>query len=697
MNSKLNQIKKEVNKYRLLLLITVIAYPSIGYINTFVNFSESNDNFIQRIIFAAAIVISLILSYLNTYIFNHFYKIIKVFVYIGYSHLLLIGALNGYSFTHFLGLLVVFISTSFVFKYSQDLIKYVYYSIICFIISIYFAPSTEIDKIIATILLSTIVVVRFVAFKLSEKNQNIILSKDANIQSVIDNVEGMIWSIDIEYKLIAFNKAFEIALNEVKNTIIHPGISILNENIISFTGSEFRKYYLTAFDGEKISVEKEFFINEETKLFQFFFTPIKIEGSAKIIGITIFGRDITQERIREKELIESKNQTELIAKSKEEFLANMSHEIRTPLNGIIGFTKILLQNPKIEEDELSQLNIIKRSSDILLVLINDILDISKIDSGKITLEEIDININEIITHIIENFKQKIESKNIKIQINSLIQDDIIFIADPVRISQILLNLISNSLKFTPDNGDICISVKHKEINSNEVTLYFEIKDSGIGIPEDKLESIFDPFTQSGIDTTRKYGGTGLGLSIVKKFIELMNGTIWIESEIGKGSNFHFNINVKMKENTVLIGEEENTIHSNNQQLKNEEINILVAEDNNINQLLIQAVLTEFQFQFSICKDGREAVERYKNEKFHIILMDLMMPVLNGYDASSEIREYEIKKNLSKIPIIALSADVTSSGISKLNEYGINDYLSKPFESNDLYSKIYKLISFNKNQ
>ena len=213
MNSKLNQIKKEVNKYRLLLLITVIAYPSIGYINTFVNFTESNDNFIQRIIFASAIVISLILSYLNTYIFNHFYKIIKAFVYVGYGHLLFIGAQNGYSFTHFLGLLVVFISTSFVFKYSRDLIKYVYYSIICFIISIYFAPSNEIDKIIATILLSTIVIVRFIAFKLSEKNQNLILSKDANIQSVIDNVEGMIWSIDLEYKLIAFNKAFEIALS----------------------------------------------------------------------------------------------------------------------------------------------------------------------------------------------------------------------------------------------------------------------------------------------------------------------------------------------------------------------------------------------------------------------------------------------------------------------------------------------------
>jgi signal transduction histidine kinase len=225
----------------------------------------------------------------------------------------------------------------------------------------------------------------------------------------------------------------------------------------------------------------------------------------------------------------------------------MSHEIRTPLNGIIGFTEILLRNPKIEQDELSQLNIIKRSSDILLVLINDILDISKIDSGKIILEEIEININEIIKHVIENFKQKTESKNIEIKINSIVSDDTVFIGDPVRISQILLNLINNSLKFTPDNGEISISIKQEKINSAESSLFFEIKDSGIGIPQDKLKSIFEPFIQSGSDTSRKYGGTGLGLSIVKKFIELMNGTIRAESEIGKGSVFLFNINLKEKE------------------------------------------------------------------------------------------------------------------------------------------------------
>jgi len=687
MNSKLNQIKKEVNKYRLLLLITVIAYPSIGYINTFVNFTESNDNFIQRIIFASAIVISLILSYLNTYIFNHFYKIIKAFVYVGYGHLLFIGAQNGYSFTHFLGLLVVFISTSFVFKYSRDLIKYVYYSIICFIISIYFAPSNEIDKIIATILLSTIVIVRFIAFKLSEKNQNLILSKDANIQSVIDNVEGMIWSIDLEYKLIAFNKAFEIALSEVKNTTIHPGISILNEKIISFTGSNFRGYYLEAFKGLKTSFEKEFFINNEIKLFQFSFTPIKIENNAKIIGITIYGRDITKERIREKELIESKNQTELIAKSKEAFLANMSHEIRTPLNGIIGFTKLLIENKSINDEVLNQLNIIKRSGDILLVLINDILDISKINAGKIALEEVDIDVIEITNHALENFKNSINSKKIKINFEREEEVGYIHIGDPIRISQILFNILSNCFKFTPENGEVKIKMFPNHLSKYESEIQFEITDTGIGIEKENLKNIFEPFIQSETSTTRKFGGTGLGLSIVKKLVEQMSGKIDVESEIEKGTKFIFKIKVKkrqdIEEQKIKSTPDLKTIQGN----KLPQLNILVAEDNTINQLLIKTVLSQFNFTFTVCENGDEAVKTFKKETFDIVLMDLMMPKIDGYGASKAIREYESENNLKSTPIMALSADVTSNEIKKLKDYGINDYLHKPFDNSKLLEKV----------
>ncbi len=380
--------------------------------------------------------------------------------------------------------------------------------------------------------------------------------------------------------------------------------------------------------------------------------------------------------------------------AKDQFIASMSHEIRTPLNGIIGFTKILLNNPSLTEEQKKQLSAIKTSGDILLVIINDILDLAKIEAGKMTLESADIDVSEITRQIISTFDTKIKEKEIKLNltVNESVPNTLL--GDSVRISQILFNLISNSLKFTDISGKIDIEIQ--VLSQNELFHYieFSISDTGIGIPEDKLTTIFEPFVQTSDDTTRKYGGTGLGLSIVKKIVELMKGTINLTSVLGEGTTFKITIPMKLgiqsvtKQQTPTIKEEQHKPFDQN-------INILLAEDNTINQLLAQTILTNFGFKHHTVENGKIAYETISSDDhYDIILMDLMMPEMDGFESTQLIRELrDVNKN--KIPIIALTADVTLSVIQKCKEFGINDYISKPFDENDLYMKIIHLIEQNK--
>ncbi len=401
------------------------------------------------------------------------------------------------------------------------------------------------------------------------------------------------------------------------------------------------------------------------------------------------------ETINEK-LVEEKERSEQLAMARDEFLSSMSHEIRTPLNGILGFTDLLIKNSSLDDESKKQLEYIKISGDILLVIINDILDLAKIESGQITLFERPFNLSKLTQLIYNTFSTKVQEKGIDFKISIDKKVPVILNGDSIRVSQILFNLISNAVKFTPTKGKIRVKIK---FDKEEVGFHYikvSVKDSGIGIPADKLDTIFDPFIQVSNDTARKYGGTGLGLTIIKKIINIMNGEIQVKSELNVGTKFIVNlpftkvncnsVNSNQLISSLVINKDASFIPVNN----DKRIKVLLAEDNRINQILVQKVLLKFNFDCVTVGNGSLAVEAVIHENFDVILMDIMMPIMNGYEATSIIRNLddETKKN---IPIIALTAVVTGSIIEASSSVGIDKYLSKPFESEELYNVITELV------
>jgi two-component system CheB/CheR fusion protein len=400
------------------------------------------------------------------------------------------------------------------------------------------------------------------------------------------------------------------------------------------------------------------------------------------------------EAINEK-LVEEKERSEQLALSRDQFLSNMSHEIRTPLNGILGFTDLLLNSVSLDPEESKQLEYIKMSGDILLVIINDILDLAKIESGQVTLSNKPFNLVQLTRLIHDTFSVKATEKDIDFKIVIDKKVPLVLNGDSVRISQIFFNLISNSVKFTPAQGKIRLKIKFLEEEDESYIIKIVVKDTGIGIPSDKLQGIFNPFVQVNNDASRKYGGTGLGLTIIKKIIDIMNGDIQVESELGVGTSF--TITIPFSKNDYYFSASKSFLERESKSNAvidiNKKVKVLVAEDNRINQILVQKILSKFNFDCVAVANGKLAVDAVVQEDFDVILMDLMMPVMNGYEATSAIRSLKdhTKKN---IPIIALSAVVTGSVTEACKAVGVNKYISKPFESEELYNVIMELIAKN---
>lgn len=392
-----------------------------------------------------------------------------------------------------------------------------------------------------------------------------------------------------------------------------------------------------------------------------------------------------------KKLVEEKDRSEQLAMARDVFLSSMSHEIRTPLNGILGFTDLLLKNTSLDVDSKKQLDYIKMSGDILLVIINDILDLAKIESGQINLYEKPFNLSRLTQLMYDTFYTKTQEKGIDFKISIDKKVPVILNGDSIRVSQILFNLISNAVKFTPEKGKIRIKIKfdREEIGFNRIQV--SVKDSGIGIPSDKIETIFDPFIQVSNDTSRKYGGTGLGLTITKKIIDIMNGQIQVESKLDVGTKFIVNLpfskgNLNSAISKSSIARDKPVISIGG----GRKIKVLLAEDNRINQILVEKILSKFNFECVTVGNGSLAIEAVMKHDFDVILMDIMMPIMDGYEATSIIRnlEDETKKN---IPIIALTAVVTGSIVELSSSVGINRYLSKPFETEELYNVVIELV------
>jgi len=388
------------------------------------------------------------------------------------------------------------------------------------------------------------------------------------------------------------------------------------------------------------------------------------------------------------ELMKTRKELEELMKVKEQFLANMSHEIRTPMNAIVGFTSLLLKS-KLTTEQRQYINAVKTSGENLLVIINDILDFSKIQSGKFVFEQIEFRLSQVISTLTEMMLPKSTEKNIRLitRIDKNIPDHLI--GDPTRLNQIFLNLVGNAIKFT-EKGEVKITVDLISDKEDVVELKFSVTDTGIGIPENKFKAVFEGFTQASNETTRKYGGTGLGLTIVRQLIELQGGSISVKSKEGEGSTFTFVL--KFKKN----------IHpeSNKRKVEEEEpefvkdLNILLVEDNTLNQILAKKVLTDWKWKVEIAENGAVALEKLKKNNYDLILMDIQMPEMDGYEATRQIRS-SFEQPKSDTPIIAMTAHALAGEAEKCIAIGMNEYISKPFDKKVLYSKILSVVNKSK--
>ena len=375
--------------------------------------------------------------------------------------------------------------------------------------------------------------------------------------------------------------------------------------------------------------------------------------------------------------------------AKSEFLSTMSHEIRTPLNAVIGMSNLLIMgHPRPDQEE--NLEILKFSANNLLAIVNDVLDFNKIESGKVVFENIRFNLAELMHNICGGQIIKANEKGLvfKLKIDDALRYKVV-IGDPTRITQIIFNLVSNAIKFTRQ-GYVEVKVNVIEDRHNQVVIRFAVKDTGIGIERDNLSAIFEPFTQESITTTRKYGGTGLGLAIVKRLLELRGVQMEVVSKPGQGSQFAFNMDLpvatgKLEEPAIKPSTQEQPEYNLNH------LHILVAEDNMVNTMLMKKFFSKWQVQSSFAENGERAVEMMQYGNFDIILMDLQMPVMNGFDAAMEIRKLPDAQKAG-IPIIALTASALTDIREKVFSAGMNDYVSKPFKPDELKEKIISLVN-----
>ncbi len=513
--------------------------------------------------------------------------------------------------------------------------------------------------------------------------------------SLIEASRDPLFTISPEGKITDVNKASADVTGVAKDVLIG------SDFIHYFTEPEKAKLCYENVFSEGFVVDYPLVITDGELVDVLFNGAIYKDDDGKVIGAVVVCRDISNQKKNEKELIKAKTYAELATsiaeeakinaeksaqiaidavKAKQQFLSNMSHEIRTPMNAIIGFTNVVLKT-SLNDQQKQYLNAIKLSGDALIVLINDILDLAKVDAGKMLFEQTPFKLSLSINAMLNLFETKIQEKNLKLITDYDAEIPEVLLGDAARLHQIILNLVGNAVKFTT-HGTVKVDVRMLEETDEQVIIEFIVADTGIGIDRDKISHIFENFEQATSGTARLYGGTGLGLAIVKHLIEAQGGGIRVKSEVDKGSIFSFKLPFK-KTNEMTVLEEE--IIALDVEVK--DIKILVVEDMELNQLLMKTLLDDFGFACDLAANGRLAVEKLQEKTYDIILMDLQMPVMNGFEATEYIRN----TMALTVPIMALTADVTTVDLAKCKNAGMNDYISKPVDERLLYSKIIGLL------
>ncbi|UKJ05842.1 response regulator [Solitalea lacus] len=505
---------------------------------------------------------------------------------------------------------------------------------------------------------------------------------DAQLQALIRSLNDIVFEINdqLEYENVWVND--ESILFTSREQILHKKISEAVPNEFGRRMESMAKHVLDS--GETINCEYPTHHHGQNLWYNAKISLIHddVQQSKRLL-ITI--QDITIQKNFEKELIRAKEAAEQAAKAKEEFLSVMSHEIRTPINSVIGIAHLLLDEYN-DTAQHESLMILKSSAENLLGLVNEILDFNKIETGKIELEKVSFNLNELIKNASKPFDLKAKEKNIYFEV--FVDEKIpgVLIGDPIRINQILNNLLGNALKFTIE-GAVKLNVRVLCETENEVDIQFDICDTGIGIAEADLERIFESFTQAESSTTRKFGGSGLGLAITKRLLLLHNSQISVNSKLNEGSVFSFNI--KFQKLYYALSQPTGQSRNISKVYNLQGMKVLLVEDNQMNALVGRRFLTKWNIEVDMAENGLIAVNKCRDQHYDMIIMDLQMPEMDGFQASREIRKFN-----PNIPIIAFTADVMPHITEKIKQCGMNDYLSKPFMPDILFNKISKYYSAN---
>lgn len=509
------------------------------------------------------------------------------------------------------------------------------------------------------------------------KGQRELLKKNRELENYatqIENSADIICVIDpVTYRINSVN-------NTIERVLGYKPQDVIGKNIIDFTADKQQSVTRNMLAG--IAADDRAVTNFEDRFLSFSQDVqwLECRVSKKNDLLMMNMSDITVQKNYTNELIRSRDVAEHTRKLKENFLANMSHEIRTPINGIIGLVNIL-KDTNLNTNQQKMIDLIDMSSQSLLGVINDILDLSKIEAGKFSIVRSKTDIRVLVRSVCDILKFKADEKGLSLihEVDDRIPQFII--ADSLRLNQILMNLMSNAIKFT-QKGFVKLSVNMYDQQNHQARLSFSVEDSGIGISHDKLEHIFDSFSQAEDDTSIKFGGTGLGLTITRKLAQLKGGDLSVKSMVGKGSVFTFANNYALvDEKSDRPGDTEITITPFTRNIR-----VLLAEDNFVNQFAATNLLKKWNVNVDVAEDGEIALEKLRNNDYDLILMDTYMPVMNGYEATRLIRN-EFSGAKQRIPIISLSAAVLEDEVRQAREAGMDAQVSKPFNPKILYKTI----------
>jgi len=500
------------------------------------------------------------------------------------------------------------------------------------------------------------------------------------LQSILDNTSSIVYVKDLDGRYIIANRRFlELTRLTEQQVIGHSDFDFCPEEL----ARQYKKVDEEVLrSGHTIEIEERLGSADEHVHLLLVKFPLR-DKDGRILGISGIATDITERVHYQQQLIAARNEAEDARKMQEQFLANMSHEIRTPMNGIQGMTNLLLETALTPQQE-EFAGIIRRCVNSLLVIINDILDFSKIKAGKLSLERIDFRLQDITSNVSSLFAHRFRKKGL-----SYIEDIDPGIpewlqGDPHRLNQVLINLVGNAIKFT-EQGEIRLTVRVRECSNGRVGLEFSVTDTGIGIPADRLPYIFQSFSQAGAEISRKYGGTGLGLAICQQLLQLQGGDIHVFSKKGEGTTFVFRLDYGCEQS---VGPKRPLVHST-EDFKDflRGRRILVAEDNPVNQKLVDFVLRKAGATVTLVDNGRQAIEYLRSNTCDLIVMDLQMPEMDGYETTSYLRS----TLQVQIPILAMTANAINGERLRCLQCGMNDYMSKPFEFREFYQRLADLL------